>query len=169
MKAMKILALAVGVAFLGRDPAPAGQQEVSFRYENTLSFKTCLFEADVKTGLPPQKAGQPDILLLARLFGSGLSVKPNEQLDRLKTYFRLPELALKEESGLIEIVWQVYEEGKNRKDEIKKKQKISRVAELKGDKYIIYIIPQQINVNDRFYQFLIEIHRNKGNETGGFF
>jgi hypothetical protein len=169
MKAVKILALAVGVVFLARDPAAARRQEVIFRHESTLSFKTCLFEADLSTGLAPEQEKEPKILLLTQLFGGGLSEKPAGQLESLKSYFRLPELALKEESGEIEITWEVYEEGRNKKDEIKKDQKISQVAELDGDRYTIFIIPREINIKDNLYRFLIEIHRNKTKETGGLF
>jgi hypothetical protein len=170
MKAMKILALAASIAFSGSEQAIAGQQEVTFRHESTLSFKTCLFEANIKTGLAPEKAGQPDILLLARLFGTGMtSAKPAGQLDSLRIYFRLPELVLKEESGLTEIAWRVYEEGKNGKEETKTNQKISRAAELNGEKYTIFIIPQKIEVKDKLYQFLFEIRRNKRKEDAGFY
>jgi hypothetical protein len=166
MKVMKILALAVGFVFLGRDPAAAAQQEVTYRHETTLSFKTCLFEANIKTDHLPEKGGRPNILLLARLFGTGLmSAKPTEQLDNLKTYFRLPDLAAKKESGDVTIAWRVYEEGKNGREETQTNQKISQVVELGGDKYGIFIIPQQINVKDNFYQFLIEIRRNKRKEA----
>jgi hypothetical protein len=72
MNAMKILALAVGVAFLGRDPSASGQQEVTNRYESTLSFKTCLFEADIKTGLAPVKSRAPGLSM------NSLPAKPLE-------------------------------------------------------------------------------------------
>jgi hypothetical protein len=101
--------------------------------------------------------------------GVGSNGQPGKQDRPLfpdrRTYFRLPELALKKESGEVEITWQVYEEGKDKKDEIKKNQKISQVAELGGDKYGIFIIPQQVNFKDNFYQFLIEIRRHRGKEA----
>ncbi|MDH4272022.1 MAG: hypothetical protein OEW18_08610 [Candidatus Aminicenantes bacterium] len=167
MKALKILALAVGIVFLGCEPATTGQQEVSYRYESTLSFKTCLFEADIKAGREPEKEGEPDILLLARIYESGLSEEPVGQLDNLRSYFRLPDLALKKQSGEIDMTWEVYEEGKNKKDEIKKNQKIWQVAELNGNEYMIFIIPQQINVKDNDYQFLLEIHRIQEKDAAG--
>jgi hypothetical protein len=167
MKAMNILALAVGVVFWGHDPAKAGRQEVTYRYESTLSFKTCLFEADIQTGREPEKEGEPDILLLARINERSLSHKPNGQLDSLRSYFRLPELALKHKSGSIEIAWEVHEEGKNKKDEIKRNQKIRQVAELNGDEYTIFIVPQQIDVKAHDYQFLLEIHRVQRRDAAG--
>jgi hypothetical protein len=167
MKAMKLLVLAFGIAFLGHHPAKAAQKELVYRYESKLSFKSCLFEADIKTSLAPEKDVQPDILFLARIYESGLSEKPAGQLDSLRTYFRLPELALKQESKEIEITWQVYEEGKNKKNEIKRNQKVRQVAELNGDEYTIFIIPQEINIKDNFYQFVFEIHRNQGKEASG--
>ncbi len=167
MKAMKILALAVGIAFLGRAPAAVGQQEVTYRYESTLSFKTCLFEADIQTGREPEKAAEPDILLLARIDERSLSHNPDGQLDSLRSYFRRPGLALKYKSGSIEIAWEVHEEGKNKRDELKRNQKIRQAALLNGKDYTIFIIPQEIDVKADVYQFLLEIHRVQRKDAAG--
>lgn len=165
MKRMKILLLAFGVALLGSTPARAGQNDVTYRHISKLSFRSCVFEANIPTGLAPEKSVRPDILFLTRIYESGLSEKPAGQLERLRNYFRLPELSLREESNEVEITWHVYEEGEKKRDEIKKKQKIRQVVMMNGDEYTIFVIPQEINIKDNFYQFLIEIYKVQTKQT----
>ena len=114
-----------------------------------------------------QKKTQPDILLMAKIYESGLEEEAPLQLKSLKDYFHLSEMRLKEESPETKITWTTYKEiyddkGKFlRKEEEKSKAKIRKTAIMNGEEYTIFLIPIEINTEEKIFKFAFEIYRTQ--------
>jgi hypothetical protein len=143
----------------------------SYSSKTELSFKSCLFEAERSSGLA-QKKTRPDILLMAKIYESGLDEEAPLQLKSLKDFFRLPDLQLMEESPETEITWIAYKEiyddqGKFvRKEEEKSKAKIRKTAVMNGEEYTIFLIPEEINSHENIFKFALEVYKTqRGKES----
>lgn len=165
MKKMLILALMAGLSLFGILAFSAQQKSPClYSWKTELSFKSCLFEAERSDGLSPKKT-QPDILLIAKIYESGLDEEAPLQLESLKDFFHLPELRLKEESPESEITWTTYKEiyddkGKFlRKEEEKSKAKIRKTVIMNGEEYTIFIIPKEINTDENIFKFALEAYK----------
>jgi hypothetical protein len=151
-----------GVFFLSAQEKPAP----SYSSKTELAFKSCLFEAE-RSGGWAKRDSEPAILLVAKIYESGLAEEASLQLESLKNFFRLPDLRLTEESPETEITWVAYKEiydekGKFvNKEEEKSRAKIRKTTLMNGEEYTIFLIPKEINTKDDIFKFVLEVYKTQ--------
>lgn len=157
MRKLITLSFVVALTLFGTIFLKAQQKKsFSFKSVTTLFFRSCLFEAESARGLSQQKDDRLDILLMAKIYESGLSKYASKQLEELKNYFRLPNLRLKQESQEIELTWEIRSDKEKR---VKFEQKVRQTAFLNGVEYNIFLIPQEINTKEKIFRFILEVYK----------
>lgn len=119
-----------------------------------IHFESKLFEVINNKEITQQKDNKPDILLFMKIYNSEIGKNASQQIEQLKQIFNLSEIILKDESET-EISWRSKE---------KIHRKVTRLIELNGEEYYIFIIPYEIDVRKHIYKFKMEVYKNKNTE-----
>ncbi len=145
-----LIVFSLGAGFLCGQSKPSES-----RHEIRLRFKSNFFMTPGQDSTASGKDAKPEIVLFARNGDSGLGPNVTRELENLKKFFGIKDLAAGKESEELEISAESWAEMK------KTQPKAAHTALMNGQEYSIFVVPVEIDHKANIFKFRLEVYKNQ--------